>query len=241
LGERWYTAKDDPVALLRAEAKTKNPWVMNTIQNHFLDQTPANLSVLDVGCGAGFLANDLARANYKVQGVDLSESSLQVARDHDDTGTVHYQHANAYALPFADASFDAVTCMDFLEHVEEPDQVIAEAARVLKPGGLFVFHTFNRNPLAHFVIIKGMEWFVKNTPKHLHVIRLFVKPSEVKIYCAQAGMEVKTVRGIAPRFGFLLLKMLWTGVVPEGFQFKITRSTLLSYVGSAVKSTAKTV
>jgi 2-polyprenyl-6-hydroxyphenyl methylase/3-demethylubiquinone-9 3-methyltransferase len=236
LGERWYTAKDDPVALLRAEAKTKNPWVTRAIQNHYPNQLPPYLSVLDVGCGAGFLANDLARAGFRVQGVDLSENSLKVAGKHDTTRSVHYHLANAYALPFANESFDAITCMDFLEHVESPERVIAEAARVLKPGGIFVFHTFNRNPLAHFIIIKGMEWFVKNTPKHLHVIRLFVKPSELKAYCREAKLEVQTVKGIAPKLGFAFFKMLFTGLVPEGFRFKITRSTLLSYVGFATKS-----
>ena len=192
LGERWYTAKDDPVALLRAEAKTKNPWVENAIATHYSGRAKSELSVLDVGCGAGFLANDLARTGYQVKGIDLSESSLKVARAHDETGCVHYEIANAYSLPYPDASVDVVTCMDFLEHVDEPSRVVAEASRVLKPNGIFVFHTFNRNPLAHFIIIKGMEWFVKNTPKHLHVIELFVKPSELKDYCLRAHMPVKS-------------------------------------------------
>ena len=125
--------------------------------------------------------------------------------------------------------------MDFLEHVENPDQVIIEASRVLKPNGIFVFHTFNRNPLSHLVIIKGMEWFVKNTPPHLHVIRLFVKPAELKEYCRRAGMKVNQLNGIAPKLGLNFLKMIFTGVVPDGFQFKITQSTLLSYVGLAKK------
>ena len=71
--------------------------------------------------------------------------SLAVARQFDNTNSVNYDYGNAYELPYNDAHFDAVCCMDFLEHVEKPDRVIAEASRVLRSGGLFFFHTFNRN------------------------------------------------------------------------------------------------
>ncbi|QDE65942.1 hypothetical protein BHS09_02385 [Myxococcus xanthus] len=100
-------------------------------------------------------------------------------RYYDGTGSVDYRVADAYVLPFDDGCFDVVTCMDFLEHVEEPARVVAEAARVLAPGGLFFFHTFNRNWLAGLIIIQAVEWFVPNKPDHLHVLRLFITPEEL--------------------------------------------------------------
>lgn len=236
LGERWYAAHDDPVALLRAEAGTKNPWVRGVIAAHFPAIAPHDLRALDVGCGAGFLANDLARAGLCVTGVDLSVPSLAVARAHDDTGTVRYLAADAYRLPFADASFDVVTCMDFLEHVEDPAAVIREAARVLRPGGLFVLHTFNRNWLAWLVVIRGVEWFVKNTPRSMHVLRLFLKPAEVAAMCRAAGLSTPTLRGIAPdprRRAFW--RLLWTREVPPDFRFRLVRSTRLAYLGHATR------
>lgn len=236
LGDRWYTAKDDPVALLRAEGKTKNPWVAKTIEDHFPGRDTSSIQLVDVGCGAGFLANYLAKKNFNVHGMDLSESSLEIARKFDDSKRVKYQAGNAYELPYADHTFDVVTCMDFLEHVGEPQKVVQEIARVLKPDGLFIFHTFNRNPIAHLVIIKGVEWFVKNTPAHMHVIELFVKPKELKYYCVQAGMRVALLKGSAPKLSLAFFKMLLTGEVPDDFEFKITPSTLLSYVGYAVKT-----
>ena len=235
LGDRWYTAKDDPVALLRAEGKTKNPWVMRTIQNHFPDRDPCEVKILDVGCGAGFLTNYLAKKNFNLIGMDVSKSSLEVARKFDETKRVNYLPGDAYQLPFLDHSFDVVTCMDFLEHVDQPAKVVQEISRVLKPNGIFIFHTFNRNPLSHLVIIKGVEWFVKNTPEHMHIIDLFVKPEELKNYCAQAGLNVKLLKGIAPKVSMAFFKMLFTGEVPDDFEFKITPSTLLSYVGYAVR------
>src|SRR5436190_23343365 len=145
LGERWYKAKDDPIALLRAESRARNGWIGRNIRKHF---PQATAHILDVGCGAGFLANDLARQGFPVTGLDASESSLVVARRYDATGRVNYQTGAAYHLPYADESFEVACAMDFLEHIENPKQVIAEIASVLKPDGLFCFHTFNRNFLA---------------------------------------------------------------------------------------------
>lgn len=232
-GDRWYHADDDPVALLRAESKTKTPWIIDRIKDHGL--LHPQTKVLDVGCGAGFLSNALAKQGLQVTGVDLSEESLKVAAKYDETKKVHYQVADAYQLPFEDASFDVLTAMDFLEHVENPGQVIKEFSRVLKPGGIFVFHTFNRNPLAHLVIIKVVEWLVKNTPKHLHVIHLFIKPKELAHYCEQAGMTSKDMIGIKPVFSTIPLKNLFTGIVPKTLRFEFTKSLLLSYMGFAVK------
>jgi 2-polyprenyl-6-hydroxyphenyl methylase / 3-demethylubiquinone-9 3-methyltransferase len=231
LGARWYQAKDDPIALLRAESRFRNPWVAEALsENHAK-------TVLDIGCGGGFLANDLAERGFEVTGVDQSEDALTIASQYDRTGSVRYVHSDAYALPFSEASFDAVAAMDFLEHVEEPGRLIAEAARVLRPGGLFFFYTFNRNPLSHLVVIKGVEWFVKNTPKDLHIIRLFIRPQELCRYLEAASLEVQMLRGTRPNvFSRAFLQMLFTGRVPDDFAFSFCQSKLMSYAGYARKN-----
>jgi 2-polyprenyl-6-hydroxyphenyl methylase / 3-demethylubiquinone-9 3-methyltransferase len=230
LGERWYAADDDPVALLRAESRLRNPWVERQIMN----ECGAGATVLDVGCGAGFLSNHLARAGFQVTGVDASRESIDVAARHDTTHSARYLLADALALPFANGSFDVVCAMDFLEHVEDPAGAIAEMARVLKPGGVFFFHTFNRNFLAWLVVIKGVEWFVKNTPRHMHVLRLFIKPSELRRMCASNGLEVSVLQGSEPVvFSRAFWKMLLTRVVPSDFRFRFSKSTLLAYTGYA--------
>ena len=237
LGDRWYTAHDDPVALLRKESATKVPWVLGKIDQY---SPKAPLRVLDVGCGAGFLSNALAQNSpggrkLEVHGLDISKDSLRVAAAHDPTASVQYVHGDAYKLPFPDRSFDVVTSMDFLEHVDDPELVIKEVSRVLKPEGLFFFHTFNRNWLAYIVIIKLVEWFVKNTPKHMHVLSLFIKPEELKDMCLRHSMRPRDLVGLRPRFSTITLKSLYTGVVPEGFAFTTTTSTRLSYLGVATK------
>lgn len=231
LGARWYTADDTPIALLRAEARHRNPWIAREIEARL----GGARDVLDLGCGGGFLANYLARHGHRVTGVDTTPENLVVARTHDPTGRVAYEVADACALPFADASFDVVCAMDLIEHVEEPERLIAEASRVLRPGGLVVFHTFNRTWLANLIVIKGVAWFVKNAPPDLHVLRLFRTPAEVTAMLAAHGLEVSWLGGARPRFGWPLVRMLLTGRVGDDFAFAWTPSTRIGYTGIATK------
>jgi 2-polyprenyl-6-hydroxyphenyl methylase/3-demethylubiquinone-9 3-methyltransferase len=238
LGDRWLHAQDDPVALLRAESVVKQAWVLRILRDRTESRitpeasTAPPLKILDVGCGAGFLARSLKSAGYDVHALDYSLESLRVSRGED--ARVGHVRGDALRLPCHDQSFDAVTCMDFLEHVEDPATVVREAARVLKPAGLFFFHTFNRNLLAWLIIIKGLEWFVRNTPDHMHVLRLFIKPRELTAFCRAAGMEPFAWTGVRPDFTRRAFwRMLRTGVVPEDFAFVQTPSLLLSYIGAA--------
>ncbi|MFZ4714941.1 MAG: bifunctional 2-polyprenyl-6-hydroxyphenol methylase/3-demethylubiquinol 3-O-methyltransferase UbiG [Bacteriovoracaceae bacterium] len=228
-GDRWYTAYDDPIALLRAENKVKTPWIASRIKNQ-------ESHVLDVGCGGGFLSNALSNLGFLVTGVDLSQESLNVAERFDSTKKVKYLCANAYELPFPDQSFDVVTAMDFLEHVDDPQRAVSEFARVLKPGGQFFYHTFNRNLLSWFVIIKLVEWLVKNTPKDMHVLRLFIKPNELVSFCNNSGMKVEEMTGIKPLFSSIKLSDVFKRTVPQEMSFELTSSLTLSYMGVAIKN-----
>lgn len=232
LGERWYTAQDNPVALLRAESRMRNPWIAGELAQAFAGQP---IKVLDVGCGAGFLANHLALAGHEVCGLDASAESLTVAQQYDRTGKVLYQKGDAYELPYAAASFQAVCAMDFLEHVDDPARVVAECARVLQPGGQFFFATFNRNFIAWLFAIKGVEWFVKNTPPHLHELRYFIKPAELTEMCRANGLRVVSLRGSRPQLNGAFWQMVLTGKVSDGFAFQFSRGTPLGYIGKAHK------
>ena len=233
LGDLWYTSDDSPVALLRAESRLLNPWVAADIAAKLGQR---RCQILDVGCGAGFLANHLGAVGHDVTGLDLSDDALAVAARHDSGHTVHYQRGDALSLPFANASFDVVCAMDFLEHLERPEQAIAEAARVLRPSGLFFFHTFNRNLLAWLVIIKGLEWFVRNTPPRLHVLRLFLKPTEVDAMCRAHGLGALELHGLRPQLGWPFWRMLLTGTVSAKFAFTFARGTRLGFSGCARKA-----
>jgi 2-polyprenyl-6-hydroxyphenyl methylase / 3-demethylubiquinone-9 3-methyltransferase len=233
LGERWYTATDDPISFLRAEGRARNPWIISEIKKHHPGK---EIRVLDIGCGAGFLANDLALHGFNTTGLDTSEPALDVARRHDTTGTVDYRVGDAYRMEFADGSFDAACAMDFLEHVEKPSLIVCEVSRVLKPGGQFFFYTFNRNFLSWLIIIKGVELFVSNTPRDLHQLRYFIKPDELKLMCRENGLEMAVLRGMAPEvFHSSFWKMLATGSVDNNFKFVFVPHTLMAYLGYAIR------
>ncbi len=233
LNEMWIASQDHPIALLRAENALRNPWIAKVIE----EVHPHPCSVLDIGCGGGYLTNSLARKGHWVTGVDLSDQSLEIARKSDTTGSVEYVRGSAYSLPYADGSFDVVCAMDLLEHVEKPAQVVAEASRVLKKGGLFFFHTFNRNLLSYFMIIKGVEWCFANAPQNMHVYPLFIKPEELSNICENHGLTVQEIKGVRPDFkASSFWKMVLTRKVHSDFRFIFTSSLKTGYSGYALRA-----
>lgn len=228
LGEKWLTASDHPIALLRAENRVRNPWIAARL--------PSSAKVLDMGCGAGFLTHELSKAGHEVVGVDLSEDSLRIARKLDESGQIKYLCADVTAVPLKESSFDAVCAMDLLEHVENPRAVVQEASRLLKPGGLFFFHTFNRTFLSWLVVIKGVEWCVKNAPPDMHIHRLFIKPEELKLMCQDLGLKVEEMRGLNVKFtSSAFWRMVFKRTVPEDLEFEFSGSLKAGYTGVARK------
>lgn len=228
LGDAWYEDHIHPIALLRAENAARNPWILDQIKKRL----GPSQHILDIGCGAGFLANTLALHGHRVTGIDLSARSLEVAKKRDFTKEVRYLELDAFALPFPDKSFDVVCAMDFLEHVEMPEKIIRDVSRLLRPQGLFFFHTFNRNLMSYFVVIKGVEWCVPNTPANMHVYSYFIKPSELKNWCERSGLKLQEMHGLSPRVGSSAFwKSLLMRKVDQKLEFCFTSSLKVGYVG----------
>lgn len=231
-GERWYEAMDDPLTLLRAENRFKIPWVMDELLK-FSENT--NLRILDMGCGGGFLTTALAQQGYEITGLDIHPENLNVARSHDTTGSGNFICGDARSAPFPSGSFDAVSILDLLEHVEDPEAIIKEASRLLIPGGLLLFHTFNRNPVAYIAGVKSLDTIVKNRVPGIHEYRLFIKPRELKKMLDVAGFTDSTCHGIRPGINRHLFRFLFTGKVDDHFTFTWTSLPLVSYAGIARK------
>jgi 2-polyprenyl-6-hydroxyphenyl methylase/3-demethylubiquinone-9 3-methyltransferase len=236
LGTKWHEETAHPIALLRAENALRNPWIADVIEKRLGTQQ----KILDIGCGGGLLTNALAKRGHTVSGIDLSASSLDIAKQADSTASVRYTLASADALPYPAETFDVVCAMDLLEHVDNPENVIAEASRVLKKNGLFFFHTFSRNLLSWFLVIKGVEWAVPNTPPRMHVYSLFLNPQEVELFCQKNSLAVEQILGVNPDFTCKAFwRMLFRRRIDPDFRFVFTKSLKTGYSGFARKPSTK--
>jgi 2-polyprenyl-6-hydroxyphenyl methylase / 3-demethylubiquinone-9 3-methyltransferase len=162
----------------------------------------AGLSALDVGCGGGFLSEDLAKAGLRVTGIDPSEGSLRAAAAHArESGLrIEYRTGSGESIPFADGSFDMAFCCDVLEHVGDVGAVIGEIARVLKKGGLFFFDTINRtleSRIAVIFMLQECPLTAFGTPDR-HMWRMFIKPDELAAVLGQHGISCQGLKGIMP-------------------------------------------
>jgi 2-polyprenyl-6-hydroxyphenyl methylase/3-demethylubiquinone-9 3-methyltransferase len=155
--------------------------------------------VVDVGCGGGILAEALAKHGARVTGIDLSTLSLKVARQHAARGAlaIDYREIDVETLAREEAgTFDAVTCMEMLEHVPEPARVIAACARLLKPGGVAFFSTINRNLKAFAFAIVAGEYILGLLPRGTHSYRKLIRPTEMRAWANAAGLQFNAVASL---------------------------------------------
>jgi 2-polyprenyl-6-hydroxyphenyl methylase/3-demethylubiquinone-9 3-methyltransferase len=160
----------------------------------------AGKRVLDVGCGGGILCESMAECGATVTGIDMGKAPLAVARLHamETDLEIDYLQTTAEELAASSAgSFDTVTCMEMLEHVPDPSSVIQACKQLLKPGGSVYFSTINRNPKSFLFAIIGAEYLMKMLPSGTHDYSKFIRPSELDIWCREAGLDVISIQGIS--------------------------------------------
>lgn len=191
LAHRWWDPKSEFKPL-----HDINPLRLNYIDNIV---NLHNKQILDVGCGGGILAESMAARGAIVTGIDLAEKPLRVAELHLIESGQHVDYRLISAEDLAaerPASFDAVTCMELLEHVPDPAATVAACAALVKPGGQVFFSTINRNPKAYLLAVIGAEYVLRLLPRGTHDYARFIKPSELAAMCRRAQLNVGGLTGM---------------------------------------------
>lgn len=186
------------------------------------------LSVLDAGCGGGFSSEYLAQRGARVTGVDQSELAIRAAREHAAAEGLHsisYKVGSITNLPCESGTFDAIVCVDVLEHVADWTKALAEFHRVLRPGGSLFFDTINRNLLSRIVFVPVLERALKVIARGTHDPRLFIKPDEM-----HRGLHESGFRNIHST-GF---HVIWSPLHRQVKSFAGGPRALM-YIGSATK------
>ena len=209
----------------------------------------ASLKALDIGCGGGFLSEEFAHLGCNVTGLDLSAASLAAAHNHArfEKLEINYLQGSASVLPFSSRSFDIVICCDVLEHLDSPESAVKEAARILKPGGLFLFDTINRTIQSYFeTILIGQELpFTRFFAPGSHDWIQFITPLELTTTCQKNNLSLKSICGFQPSISkfqtvleIMRLKFSRINFAEFGRRLKFTQCSSLSgsYMGYASKN-----
>ncbi|WDS36727.1 bifunctional 2-polyprenyl-6-hydroxyphenol methylase/3-demethylubiquinol 3-O-methyltransferase UbiG [Pseudoxanthomonas sp.] len=216
LATRWWDP-DGPQKALHALNPVRLQYVSTRLPL-------AGKRVLDVGCGGGLLSEALAAAGAQVTAIDLSPELLKVARLHKLESGVEVDYRQVAVEDLAEEapeSFDAITCMEMLEHVPDPGAIIEACARLLKPGGQLFLSTLNRTPAAFALAVVGAEYIAKLLPKGTHKYADFIKPSELAAWTRQSGLQMTDVSG--------LVYEPWRGAA------RLSRRTEVNYLACALK------
>jgi len=185
------------------ESEFKPLHEINPLRVAYIDKQAhgiAGKKVLDVGCGGGILAEALAQNGAQVTGIDMAELSLKVAKLHlHETGLdVDYQLSTVEAFAENNAAkFDIVTCLEMLEHVPDPASIIESASRMLKPDGVLILSTLNRNPKSFALAVLGAEYILRMLPRGTHEYKKFINPSEMAAVLRANGMQLRDITGMS--------------------------------------------
>jgi 2-polyprenyl-6-hydroxyphenyl methylase/3-demethylubiquinone-9 3-methyltransferase len=161
----------------------------------------SGLTLCDVGCGGGLIAEPMARLGFAVTAIDADDDAIAVARDHAVGGglKIDYRTETAESLVEGKAGFDVVLGLEIIEHVAEPDAFLTACAALVKPGGAFIGATLNRTPQSYALAIVGAEYVMRWLPRGTHDWRRFLRPSEFVLGLRRAGLSATRLKGLRYR------------------------------------------
>jgi 2-polyprenyl-6-hydroxyphenyl methylase / 3-demethylubiquinone-9 3-methyltransferase len=251
IGQTWWDERS-PLNFLHGSMTAGRFAYFREVLTRQCNGRTAGLRALDVGCGGGFLAEEFTRFGFDVVGVDPSPVSIEAARRHAAASSlkIDYRVGAGEQLPVEDGMFDVAYCCDVLEHVQDLDRVLSETARVLKPGGLYLFDTVNRTFQSKLMIKMSQEWpLTRTVDTPLHDWQMFIKPAELARTLHHHGLALGEIVGLGPRANKLTVLRSFVsankgrityGECSRRADFGRMKSTAASYMGYATKAAAAT-
>ena len=176
---------------------------INPLRVGFIEERAslAGKKVLDVGCGGGILSESLSKLGADVTGIDASENTIGVAKSHSKLidGKLKYiqNTIEEFVSSNPDESFDVITCLEMLEHVPSPGEIIKICSGLLKQNGDIFFSTINRNPRSYLFAVIGAEYILNLLPKGTHDYNKFIKPSELAKWTREANLKTLETTGLS--------------------------------------------
>lgn len=170
-----------------------NPIRLEYIQN---TQPLTGLRVLDVGCGGGILAEEMAVCSAKVSAIDVEENAIAVAIQHAKKSNLDIDYQCTAVEDYQADKFAVITCLEMLEHVQDPELIIANAKRLLSAGGYLFLSTINRTFKAYLQVIVAAEYVLNLLPRQTHDFTKFIKPSELCTLLREYNFEIMDISGM---------------------------------------------
>jgi len=182
------------------------------------------LRIIDIGCGGGLLSEPLTRLGAEVLGADAAARNIAVAQIHAEQQglDIDYRAVPAEELVAQGETFDVAVNMEVVEHVADPQEYLTECAKLLKPGGLHICSTLNRNAKSFAMAIVGAEYVMRWLPKGTHEWSKFITPDELFAFIEGAGLEP------VDKKGFVFNPISWSWSISH-------RDLSVNYVTASVK------
>ncbi|MEQ9115878.1 MAG: bifunctional 2-polyprenyl-6-hydroxyphenol methylase/3-demethylubiquinol 3-O-methyltransferase UbiG [Rickettsiales bacterium] len=194
VASEWWDY-DGPLKTLHDINHCRVKYIVDVISNKF---SINNLDILDIGCGGGIVCEPLSRLGANVVGIDASKENIAVAKAHAKEMKLAISYLQSTIERFVEKkkTFDCITCLEVLEHVDSVDEFIKNCCKALNKKGIIFFSTINRNLKSYLTTIMAAEYILKWLPVGTHEWKKFIKPSELSRFLSREGAEIKEIKGI---------------------------------------------
>lgn len=189
LAQHWWD-KDGPLKTLHDINSTR----MAFIKKH--SPLGSELDILDVGCGGGILTEALAQSGARTTGLDAEYDAIEAAKTHAQKSKLSIDYICSPIEDFEHTPFDVISCMEMLEHVQNPELVLEHCKRLLKPGGILFLSTISRTMKAYASAIIAAEYVLKLLPRQTHDYKKFIKPSELASMARKFDLHLIELKGM---------------------------------------------